>query len=52
MLIGHTLKLVGRGVDTLVFNVCYADEQGQPMKQELEAEKVSEVAFFLFEKDI
>jgi hypothetical protein len=29
------VKMVGRGVDTLVLNVCYADKQFQPMKQEL-----------------
>ena len=26
--------IVGRGVDTLVLNVCYADKQFQPVKQE------------------
>ena len=29
------IKIVGRGVDTLVLNVCYADKQFQPVKQEL-----------------
>lgn len=29
------MKIVGRGVDTLVMNVCYTDGQGQPVKQEL-----------------
>ncbi len=29
------VKIVGRGVDTLVLNVCYADKQFQPIKQEL-----------------
>jgi hypothetical protein len=29
------VKVVGRGVDTLVLNVCYADKQFQPIKQEL-----------------
>jgi hypothetical protein len=31
------IKVVGRGVDTLVLNVCYADKQFQPIKQELDA---------------
>ena len=29
------VKIVGRGVDTLVLNVCYADKQFMPVKQEL-----------------
>jgi hypothetical protein len=29
------VKMVGRGVDTLVLNVCYTDKQFQPIKQEL-----------------
>jgi hypothetical protein len=29
------VKIVGRGVDTLVLNVCYADTHFQPMKKEL-----------------
>ena len=29
------IKIVGRGVDTLVLNICYADKQFQPVKQEL-----------------
>src|SRR6266851_3257884 len=32
------MKIVGRGVDTLVLNVCYADKQFQPIKQELNAD--------------
>jgi len=32
------IKIVGRGVDTLVLNVCYADKQFQPIKQELNAD--------------
>ena len=32
------IKIVGRGVDTLVLNVCYADKQFQPIKQELGAD--------------
>lgn len=32
------VKIVGRGVDTLVLNVCYADKQFQPIKQELDAD--------------
>jgi hypothetical protein len=31
------VKIVGRGVDTLVLNVCYADKEFQPIKQELDA---------------
>lgn len=31
------VKIVGRGVDTLVLNVSYADKQFQPIKQELDA---------------
>ena len=29
------VKIVGRGVDTLVLNVCYADKRFQPLKREL-----------------
>ena len=29
------VKIVGRGVDTLVLNVCGADDNGKPVKQEL-----------------
>jgi hypothetical protein len=29
------IKIVDRGVDKLVLNVCYADKQFQPIKQEL-----------------
>jgi hypothetical protein len=29
------VKIIGRGVDTLVINVCYANEHFQPVKQEL-----------------
>jgi hypothetical protein len=29
-------RIVGRGIDTLVLNVCYADKQFQPIKQEKE----------------
>ena len=32
------IKIVGRGVDTLVLNVCYTDKQFQPIKQELDAD--------------
>jgi hypothetical protein len=31
------IKVVGRGVDTLVLNTCYADKQFQPIKQEMNA---------------
>src|SRR5437660_7453492 len=31
-------KVIGRGVDTLVLNICYADKQFQPIKQELDAD--------------
>src|SRR5690349_11479435 len=34
MLMSET-KVVGRGVDTLMLNICYADQQYQPFKQEL-----------------
>ena len=29
------IKIVSRGVDTLVLNVCYADKHFPPVKQEL-----------------
>ncbi len=29
------VKIIGRGVDTLVMNVCYADRQFQPLKKEV-----------------
>jgi hypothetical protein len=32
------VKIVGRGVDTLVLNVCYGDETGKLVKQELAAD--------------
>jgi hypothetical protein len=32
------VKIVGRGVDTLVLNVCYANKQFQPIKLELDAD--------------
>ena len=35
-------KIVGRGVDTLVLNVCYADDRDQPIKQELAADLQAE----------
>jgi hypothetical protein len=37
------MKIVGRGVDTLVLNVCYADKQFQPIKQELAQELQDEL---------
>jgi hypothetical protein len=37
------VKIVGRGVDTLVLNVCYADKQLQPIKQELDADLQEEL---------
>jgi hypothetical protein len=37
------IKIVGRGVDTLVLNVCYADKQFQPIKQELDADLQEEL---------
>ena len=37
------VKFVGRGVDTLVLNVCYADKQFQPTKQELVQELQDEL---------
>src|SRR5689334_22079804 len=30
-----TIKIVGRGVDTFVLNVCYADTHSQPLKKDL-----------------
>lgn len=36
-------KIVGRGVDTLILNVCYADQQFQPIKQELDADLQDEL---------
>lgn len=30
------VKIVGRGVDTLLLNVCYADERFRPLKRELD----------------
>jgi hypothetical protein len=32
------VKIIGRGVDTLILNVCYADKQFRPIKQELNAD--------------
>ena len=32
------VRIVGRGVDRLVLNVCYADKQFQPIKQEIDAD--------------
>ncbi len=32
------VKIIGRGVDTLVLNVCSADKQFRPIKQELDAD--------------
>ena len=32
------VKIVGRGIDTLVLNVSYADKQFQPIKQELKVD--------------
>src|SRR5260370_16951321 len=37
------VKIVGRGVDTFVLNVCYADKQFQPIKQELDPDLQSEL---------
>src|SRR5437763_10226301 len=36
-------KIIGRGVDTLVLNVCYADKQFQSIKQELDADLQDEL---------
>ena len=38
------IKIVGRGVDTLVLNVCYADKQFQPIKQELDTDLQEELS--------
>jgi hypothetical protein len=32
------VKIACRGVDTLLMNVCYADKQFKPVKQELNAD--------------
>src|SRR6202049_2606551 len=37
------VTIVGRGADTLVLNVCYADKQFQPIKQELDADLQDEL---------
>ena len=37
------IKIVGRGVDTLVLNVCYADRNFQSVKQELAQELQDEL---------
>src|SRR5690348_1395683 len=37
------VKIVGRGIDTLVLNVCYADKHFQPVKQELAEDLQSEL---------
>src|SRR6202030_3689606 len=37
------IKIVGRGVDTLVLNVSYADKRFQPIKQELDADLQEEL---------
>ncbi len=34
----HDIQLVGYGVDTLILHVRYADTDGQPVKQELDAQ--------------
>jgi hypothetical protein len=40
------VKVVGRGVDTSVLNICYADKQFQPIKQELDADLQEELNSF------
>jgi hypothetical protein len=30
------IKIVGQGMDTLVLNICYTDEDFQPVKRELD----------------
>ena len=37
------VKIVGRGIDTLVLNVCYADRQFLPVKQELSEDLQNEL---------
>ena len=37
------VRIIGRGVDTLVLNVCYADKQFQPIKQELDQDLQNEL---------
>ena len=39
-------KVVGRGVGTLVLNVCYADKHFQPIKQELTEDLQNELNLF------
>src|SRR5438105_54567 len=43
MLIGHELKIVGRGVDTLVVNVCYGNQGIHSIKQELDEDLEQEL---------
>jgi len=38
------VKIVGRGVDTLVLNISYTDKQFQPVKQELVQELQDELS--------
>lgn len=38
------VTIVGRGIDTLVLNVCYANKQFQPIKQELDADLQEELS--------
>jgi hypothetical protein len=44
------VKIVGRGVDTLVINVCYANEHFQPVKQELAKGVQHELEFYFAQR--
>ena len=44
------VKIVGRGVDTLVINVCYANQHFQPVKQELAKGVQHELEFYFAQR--
>ena len=46
------IKIVGRGVDTLVLNISYADKQFQSIKQDLDASLQEELNGLQGEADI
>jgi hypothetical protein len=39
----QNIKLIGSGIDTLIFNVRSCDRTGQPIKQELDVKLVQEL---------
>ena len=41
----QNIKLVGSGIDTLIFNVRSCDRKGQPIKQELDETLVQELDY-------